>query len=335
MRLYKFKNINASSIRTIMVADCLDSTPDATPSTSSCCHGSSATSSESGAAEGGVEGAEGDSQDAPSTSSNEGMESRGSRQPPVKIRLLSKECTIKYNSDYHKAQSSSQSCDESVTVQGEGVVPECSSSSSRLTDNDDEKRYSIVKSLQHYDSDSDDSDHEMSTHYECKRNERALRKTHLNDTDSSAQNSPSSLPREEEVEEDEDSDDGVRPEIVALYDNRRKQTARRANVDDDNENWGYEAQPQCYPAEQFQELQPKHGNPKYLNPFRQTATPMRHDDEQRDKYLVFTMGMKTYTPHQIGIKRIKWEEAKEKLHERTPGLYIISLAFLETVRLST
>lgn len=35
------------------------------------------------------------------------------------------------------------------------------------------------------------------------------------------------------------------------------------------------------------------------------------DDDFCDKYLIFTMGEKTYTPHQIGIKRIMAGKAKE------------------------
>ena len=36
-----------------------------------------------------------------------------------------------------------------------------------------------------------------------------------------------------------------------------------------------------------------------------------------DRYLIFTAGMKTYTPHQIGIKRIRASEATEKMKART------------------
>lgn len=43
-----------------------------------------------------------------------------------------------------------------------------------------------------------------------------------------------------------------------------------------------------------------------LSPCRKTV-----EDDFCDKYLIFTMGEKTYTPHQIGIKRILGAKAKE------------------------
>lgn len=55
---------------------------------------------------------------------------------------------------------------------------------------------------------------------------------------------------------------------------------------------------------------------KFMDPSNTNAKETRSTDEvaSGDKYLIFTTGIKTYTPHQIGVKRIRSLEAERKMN---------------------
>ena len=220
-----------------MVADCLDS---------DCDNGSPSSSSSSSSSSTAEASCSKDVTDSAIPSFSCHTQRSWSKSPNPKVKVVSKDGTIKYNSEYHEAQSSSHR-----KLSGEAGAQCYSDPCSGCTLSSDS--YTFVTTKRHIDSDSESSDADSTT---------------------SSDN--------EQYEGDFD-DDSHREDI------------------------------------------PTHGKPCYIGN-RIPVTPSGRnmsDNQRRDKYLVFTMGMKTYTPHQIGIKRIRWEHAKEKMHEKTPGKKVV------------
>ncbi len=58
-------------------------------------------------------------------------------------------------------------------------------------------------------------------------------------------------------------------------------------------------------------------SPASLTPPGASTQAARPISLNGDKYLIFTTGMRTYTPHQIGIKRIKSRDAQHKMNSST------------------